>query len=140
MRGIVMGHVWFSGRIRVEPAISDPDLDAMDDLAGPLDEGGSPWRVSEDRHELIPGEGGKFIEPYKEVLDQFAQLLASRGYSLSGQVSWADASYAPHTGMVFARGGAAEWVGDRVVNPGPSWEPREWIWDGMRHRPASGSE
>jgi hypothetical protein len=131
-----MGHIWFTGRISVEPPISDADLDAMDDLAGPLDEAGSPWRVSADRRELIPGEAGKWIEPYKEVLDQFTRLLGSRGYVLSGQVSWAGAECAPQTGMVFARGGMAEWVGDRVVNAGPSWQPGEWVWDGARHRPA----
>jgi hypothetical protein len=137
-----MGHVWFTGRIGVEPAISEADLDAMDDLAGPLDEAGSPWRVSEDRRELIPGEGGKFVEPYQEVLEQFARLLASRGYGLFGQVSWSDAHYPPHTGMVFARGAAVEWIGDRVVNPGPSWQPGEWVWDGWqpRHVPAEPSE
>jgi hypothetical protein len=82
-----------------------------------------------------PGEGGKFVEPYKEVLDQFARLLASRGYTLSGQVSWAGAAYAPHTGIGFARGGSVEWVGDRVINAGPSWQPGEWEWDGAKHRP-----
>jgi hypothetical protein len=133
VRRVSMGHVWFGGGIGVTPAISDADVDALDDLAGPLDEG--PWRVSKDRRELVPGDGGDFVEPSKEALHQFARLLASRGYTLSGQVSWAGATHPPQTGIVFARGGSVEWVGDRVVNAGPSWQPGAWEWDGVRHRP-----
>ena len=55
--------VRFVGRINVEPAVSDTDLDALDDLAGPLDETSSPWRVSESRRELIPGETGQSEVP-----------------------------------------------------------------------------
>jgi hypothetical protein len=129
-----MFYVWLTGRIGVTPAISDADMDALDDLAGPLDEG--PWRVSAVRRELVPGdEGYQSVEPYKEVLDQFTRLLVSRGYTLSGQVSWAGAQYAPQTGIVFARGGSVEWVGDRILNAGPSWQPGLWEWDGTKHRP-----
>jgi hypothetical protein len=128
--------VRFTGGINVEPAISETDLDALDDLAGPLDESSSAWRVSESRRELIPGDPGSFIA-VQTVLNQFAQLLGSRGYALSGRVSWAFDGFHPGSGMVFVRGAAVEWVEDRVVNPGPSWEPGEWIWDGQRHRPAS---
>jgi hypothetical protein len=126
--------VRFTGRINVEPRISEADLDAMDDLAGPLDESGSPWRVSESRRELIPAEWAGFTE-VQTVLNQFAHLLASRGYALSGRVSWACERYHRGTGMVFVRGEAVEWVEERVVNPGPSWEPGEWVWDGRDHRP-----
>ena len=131
--------VRFAGRINVEPAISDADLDALDDLAGPLDESSSPWRVSESRRELIPGETGGFTE-VQTVLKQFAQLLASRGYTLSGHVSWAFERFHLGTGMAFVRGDAVEWVKDLVVNTGPSWQPGQWLWDGQRHRPASGNE
>jgi hypothetical protein len=53
---MAMGHVWFTGRIGITPPVSDADMDTLDDAAGSLDEG--PWRVSEDRRELVPGEGG----------------------------------------------------------------------------------
>jgi hypothetical protein len=92
-------------------------------------------RVSADRRELAPGAGGRFVEPYQEVLDQLARLLASRGYTLSGQASWGGAAHAPHTAIVFARGGAVEWVGGRVVNAGASWQPGAWEWDGAKRLP-----